>query len=254
MGKKKAPGSRVLIRDYIQVTFGIIYTLSALSRVLHRLGLKRLRPNLIPGKPPILEVQIQFIQRYKQLKLFEKIDPGIIQLFSDGMHLIHQVVPSFYWGAKGSPIVLPSNSSRQRLNILGAYSPARQELVHLTSENNCDAIQVIKFLECVVKQYSHCHSIILHLDNARYFHARQVRCWLKEHPELIINRLPAYAPNLNLIERLWRFIKEQLVHNRYYEEYKTFRAHTFRLLNKVHDFATALRSLISDNFELVGNF
>ena len=254
MGKKNFPGNRYLIRDYIQSQFGVSYSLTALSDLLHRLGLKRLRPKLIPGKPPSLEEQTKFIDQYNQLKAFEDNDPGVIQMFVDGMHLIHQVIPSYCWGEKGSPPVLQSNSSRQRLNILGAYHTGRQEFVHLTSETNCDAIQVVKFLELVTKSYMHCHSIILHLDNAPYFHAPIVQCWLTKHPEIILNRLPVYAPNLNLIERLWRFVKEQMVHNRYFEQYKTFRAHAFRLLNRIQDFTIPLQSLINDKFELIGNY
>ena len=70
-------------------------------------------------------------------------------------------------------------------------------------------------------------------------------------PKIIINALPAYAPILNLIERLWRFVKGQLVRNRYYEKYKTFRANAFRLLNHLEDYADDLKTLINDNFEIV---
>jgi len=87
--------------------------------------------------------------------------------------------------------------------------------------------------------------------NAPYFHAKIVREWLKKHPQIVINTLPAYTPNLNLIERLWRFVKGELVRNRYYEKYKTFRAKVFRLLNSLQDHTNKLKTLIADNFEVV---
>jgi transposase len=254
MGKKKSPSNRILIQDFIKESFGISYKLSSISRLLNRLNLIRLRPKLIPGKPPSVEVQEQFVKHYLELNAFEENDPGIIQMFVDGMHLVHQTVPSYCWGEKGYPPVLKTNTSRYRLNILGAYCPKNFDLVHLTSEQNCDSTQVINFLERIKQRYSECHSIILHLDNAKYFHAPNVREWLKINPQIIVNRLPAYAPNLNLIERLWRFVKDKLVRNRYYQEYKTFRAITFQLLNRISDHKEYLKTLINQKFEIIGNY
>ena len=51
---------------------------------------------------------------------------------------------------------------------------------------------------------------ILDLDNARCQHARAVQEWVevqKAHGlEFVLTFLPAYSPNLNLIERLWKFL------------------------------------------------
>lgn len=251
MGKKKAPGNRKMIQAYIQETFGIRYDESTISKLLKRLGLKRIRPKTIPGKAPGLEKQVRWVLRYFQVNEFAQMDTGILQLFGDGMHLHHQFVPTLCWGDPKEPPVFNTNSHRQRLNILGAYSLKHHHLVHHTSEENCDAQKVVTFLDKVVQTYPEHHSIILYLDNAPYFHAQPVKEWLICHPQLIIEPLPSYSPNLNLIERLWRFVKGQLVANRYYEHYKTFRALTFRLLNHLEEFDKQLDSLITENFELI---
>ncbi len=241
----------MIISNFIQESFGITYKLSSISKLLKRVGIKRMKPKLIPGKPQTVEVQQRFVSNFFMIKGFQNKDPGIVQLFVDGMHLVHQVVPSFYWGIAGNPLVFNSNSSRNRLNILGAYDPQTQCLTHLTSEKNCDAERVIEFLELVHTRYKGHHSIILHVDNAPYFRAAIVREWLKERPGIILNYLPSYSPNLNLIERLWRFVKGKLVKNRYYQKYKMFRAITFRLLNNLEQHSRELQSLISENFEII---
>ena len=211
------------------------------------MGLKRIRPQTIPGKAPNLEKQVHWVLRYFQVNEFAQNDPAVIQLFGDGMHLHHQFIPSLCWGDPKNPPVFKTNSNRQRLNILGAYSLTHHHLVHHTSEENCDEHQVFIFLAKVFQTYSN----ILYLDNAPYFHTPLVKDWLRQHPQIIIEPLPTYSPNLNLIERLWRFVKGQLVANRYYEHYKSFRAATFRLLNHTRDYADALDSLITQNFELI---
>ena len=94
-------------------------------------------------------------------------------------------------------------------------------------------------------------SIVLILDNARYFKAAAVTKWLKDHPKLSLVFLPSYSPNLNLIERFWRFVKERLVKNTYYEKYKTFRANVFRFLNHVDQYNDKLKTLMVEKFEIV---
>jgi len=142
---------------------------------------------------------------------------GTVFLFGDGMHLIHQNVPGLCWGDPKNPPVLRTNTGRQRLNILGAYNPESHSFVHLTGEQNCDAQRVIEYFTEIVKAYPQAPAIVLFLDNAKYFKAKIVTEWMEEHPQLKLEFLPPYAPNLNLIERFWRFVKEHLVKNTYYK-------------------------------------
>jgi hypothetical protein len=93
------------------------------------------------------------------------------------------------------------------------------------------------------------------IDNteAKYFKAKIVSQWLQDHPKLQIEFLPAYALNLNLIERFWRFVKERLVENTYYAKYKTFRAKAFQPLNHVDEYVDELKSLMVEKFEIINS-
>ena len=177
--------------------------------------------------------------------------PGTVLLFGDGMHLVHQNVAGLCWGDPKDPPILKTNTGRQRLNILGAYNPDTYSFIHLTGEENCDANRVIEYFERIIKIYRTAPYIILFLDNAKYFKAEVVSKWLENHPKLKIEYLPAYAPNLNLIERFWRLAKEKLVKNTYYEKYKTFRAKVFQFLNHVDEHVDELKTLMVEKFEIV---
>ena len=249
--KENLPGNRETIVAYILKTYGVPYDESSVGKLLKQLGIKKLKPKLQAGKPPPIERQVRFFLDYHQFRQFAQLDPDFVQLFVDGAHLHHQLIPTLCWGDPQDPPVLQTNTGRQRLNILGAYNAETCDFIHLTEEANWDSSQVIRFLEKLLHRYHHCHSILLHLDNAPYFHSQKVRQWLESHPQIILCPLPPYAPNLNLIERLWRFIKGHLVRNRYYEKYKTFRAQAFRLLNHVSDFESEIKQLINHKFELV---
>ena len=179
--------------------------------------------------------------------------PGTVFLFGDGMHLIHQTVPSYCWCDPLTPLVLETNTGRKRLNILGAYNPDTYGFTHLTGEENCNAERVIVFFEKILKQYYKAPEVILFLDNAKYFKAAIVQDWLEDHKKLKLKFLPSYSPNLNLIERLWRFVKDEIVKNSYCKFYKQFRAKTFVLLNNLHERIDDFKSLMVENFQIIKN-
>jgi transposase len=89
------------------------------------------------------------------------------------------------------------------------------------------------------------------VDNATYFKAKVVSEWIENNDVIELDFLPPYTPNLNLIERFWRFAKEKLVKNKYYEKYKTFRAKVFQFLNNVDQYVKELESLMVEKFEIV---
>ncbi|MBF0240128.1 MAG: IS630 family transposase [SAR324 cluster bacterium] len=241
-----------VIVEHIDDHYNITYNQDAVRKLLKRHGLKWMRPKLVPSDPPSIEEQTEFIRRFHQLQGFH--DMGVVQLFGDAMHLIHQVYSAYCWGDPTNPPVFPTNSGRQRLNILGAYETSETpRFIHYTNEENCDADAAILYLDRVLKAYPDKHSIVLYLDNASYFRAKKTQEWLGKHPKLIVQFLPPYSPNLNLIERFWRFTKRKLIHNQYYALYKTFRSHTFRLLNNISPYINELKSLINGKFEIIFN-
>ncbi len=181
----------------------------------------------------------------------ENSEPGTVFLFVDGMHLVHQNIPGFCWGDPKAPPILKTNTGRKRLNILGAYNPDSHDFVHLTGEENCNAERVIEFCEVVIKYYHNAPKIKIIVDNATYFKAKLVTEWLENNPKLEFDFLPPYSPNLNLIERFWRFAKEKLVKNKYYEKYKTFRANVFQFLNNIGQYVKELETLMVEKFEIV---
>lgn len=205
-----------------------------------------MRPKLIPNATTVEEQQ-NFVNDYYQLRSF----PDVEILFLDAMHLVHQVRSFLCWSDPKDPPVFCANSSRQRLNILGAYNPNTFEVYHHTNELNCDATKVIEFFKQILNRFPDAHSVILVLDNARYFVAREVRQWLEKHPKLICWFLPTYSPNLNLIERFWRIAKKHLVNNTYYKLYKTFRCQVFRFLNHTNNVKNEIKSMMSEKFQIL---
>ena len=64
--------------------------------------------------------------------------------------------------------------------------------------------------------------------------------------------LPAYSPNLNPIERLWKFFKKKVLYNKYYEKFKDFKAVCATFFRGIRKYRPELQTLITDNFSAVG--
>lgn len=247
--KQTHPAKIKQIKACIQEQFGVTYSVEAVRVLLHKQGLKRLRPKTQPGDPPSVEEQQEFVTQYEQMKA--ESTPGTQFLFLDGMHLVHQNQPGYCWGDPKDPPVFKTNTGRKRLNILGAYNPADSSLLHVTGEASCNGARVVELFEVIDTEHASAPEVIMFSDNAKYFYSETVREWLDAHPRLWLLPLPPYAPNLNLIERFWKFAKEHLVKNTYYKHYKTFRAEVFRLLNHVDQHVEELKTLMVEKFQII---
>jgi hypothetical protein len=101
-------------------------------------------------------------------------------------------------------------SGRKRLNILGTYSPDDYDYVDLRlTKEDITGEQFVKLLEKLLAKHPDTEKFILYLDNARYYSKPVVKEWLARHRQFRSVSLPAYSPNLNLIERLWKFLRKK---------------------------------------------
>ena len=202
---------------------------------------------MIPGKAPTETVQKDFIQQieyYSQQK-------GTVLLFFDPCHLLHNVVNARMWqprGKKGT-IIIKSNTGRKRINILGALDIEDFSVIATLTEETCDSGRIVEFLQKIKEKYPD-RKIVVVLDNARYNYAIATRAFAEEN-NINLLFLPPYAPNLNLIERLWKFTKKHLVNNTYHEDYTQFVNATDSFFNNLGDYHQELSSIFTQKFQII---
>jgi transposase len=138
-------------------------------------------------------------------------------LFADPVHQVHNNENDYCWQLKGKAHTKTAlaNTGRRRLNIIGAINPVSLKPTVMLTEENCSMEVMEAFLEEIKNQYPTATSICIILDNARYQRAYSVQ---RKAEQLNINLiyLPPYCPNLNLIERLWRYFKKKVMKNKYF--------------------------------------
>ena len=118
-------------------------------------------------------------------------------------------------------LFIKAPSGRKRFNVLGALNAVTHELTTVTNDTYINAQSFCDLLWCIARLNIGV-PITLVLDNARYQKCKIV--WeLAESLNIELLYLPPYSPNLNLIERLWKFVKKQCLYSKYYSEFKDFK-------------------------------
>lgn len=139
-------------------------------------------------------------------------------------------------------------AGRHRFNVLGALDAISHQLVTVTNDTYINAQSVCLLMQ-KLRRLTPELPIVLILDNARYQKCALVwamACDLKI--ELLY--LPAYSPNLNLIERLWKFVKKKCLYSIYYADFDTFSKAISTCLDHTHDtYKGELDSLLTLNFQ-----
>ncbi len=145
---------------------------------------------------------------------------------------------------------MPSNSGRERLTVIGAIGVENFKPTILTTTDNCDGQMMTVFLGEIRKDYPEAQTIYIFLDNAKYNHSNLVTAEAKQLGiELLF--LPPYSPNLNLIERLWKFMKKKVKANKYYKTFVEFTSAIHDFFKNIAQYKPELEKLLTLNFEII---
>ena len=139
-------------------------------------------------------------------------------LFVDAAHFVYGPFLAYVWCLVR--LFVPGPSGRKRYNVLAALNAVTHEVIRVTNHGYVNALSVCELLEKVASAGPP-GRVTLVMDNARY----QRRELVKQEAERLgieLLFLPAYSPNLNLIERLWKFVKKEVLGARSLDTYDAF--------------------------------
>ena len=149
-------------------------------------------------------------------------------------------------------VFVKAAAGRQRLNVLGAWNAVTHELVSVINTGTVNADTMCELLRKIAALHL-IGPITLVLDNAKYQHAAAVKA-LAQELGIHLEFLPGYSPNLNLIERLWKFLKRRALYGRYHPDFTSFRTAIeteIEQLTTTHN--SAIASLMTLNFQTFEN-
>ena len=229
-----------------------IATLTGLQRgptqvrqFLKALGMKPRKVGQIPAKADVT-AQEDFKTEQLEPRLEEAQSGQRVVFFMDAAHFVFAPFLGLVWCFERLFVKAPSG--RQRLNILAALHATTREifavknLTYITSETVCELLRLLAGAHPGVP-------LTIVLDNARYQRCTLVQS-LAQRLGIELLFLPAYSPNLNLIERLWKFVKKQCLYSKYYADHLSFQQAIIECIEQApNKHKEALASLLTLKFQ-----
>lgn len=238
---------------YVKAIFSVTYTIHGMRNWLQRHGFSYKKPAVVPGKANEKQ-QREWIAEYEKLRATLPLNETIC--FIDGVHPTHNVQLTYGWIKKGVRKEIPANSGRSRLNLSGGVDVISYKVI-VQADQTLNADATISFFQKVEAAYPEKSKIHVFCDNARYYKNKLVQGYL-ESSKIMLHFLPPYSPNLNPIERLWKWMKERIIYNTYYSEFDDFKTAIlgfFTLLpclDPESELGQCFRSRVRDKFRPIG--
>jgi transposase len=196
--------------------------------------------------PEHVREQREFLNAELQPRLDEAIAGRGHVLFVDAAHFVYGTFLCCLWSV--ARVFVRAASGRQRFNVLGAWDALTRELLTITNTTVVNTDTMCELLRAVA-QRGLIGPVTLVLDNARYQRNAVVKA-LAADLGIGLLFLPSYSPNLNLIERLWKFTKRRALYGRYHPTFADFRAAIQKTLDGIPTtYAEELKTLMTLNFQ-----
>ena len=214
-------------------------------RIMKRLGMAYRKTAAIPGKADP-QLQLQFLQDELLPRLEEAREGKRRVFFVDAAHFVLGTFLGMIWCL--SRLFVRGGSGRQRYSILGAVETRDHDFVSVRTEGSVNSQSLCELIEAISLKYPG-EPITLVMDNARYQHnpvvkERAIACGI----ELLF--LPAYSPNLNLIERVWRLVRGRALRNKYFPDFVSFKQAIDSFIDSLCGTnRSLLKSIVTENFQ-----
>ena len=241
------------IRHWIQATFAVTYSSSGVKELLKRLGVTyhKVTGFLWKADPDKQHAFVKRVARH-QREAKRRGAPRTRRYYVDACHPVWGLDLVFCcWLLLGQRLLVGMGSGRKRLNILGGYCPDDHEYVdYRLTRDNINGEQFINFMRLLRALHPETEKFILYVDGAKYYRSAAVKAWLKRHPEFHLSRIPAYSPNVNLIERMWKFLRAKAL-SRWHKTFADMQAAVSEVLDHLEDYRGELQTLMTEKFHII---
>ncbi len=236
------------LQTWLAETYEVVYSRSGLTDLLHRLGFTYKLTTPVPCQADA-GAQADFLQELAVLEAHVERGEAVLY-YADAAHPTHNTRCTRAWCAVGEERPLLTVSGRERVNLnaaLNAFEPTQV----LLDETDCVNAQSTKRLyEQLLAAHPDKARIYVVCDNARYYKNKELREWLADK-SIVQVFLPPYSPNLNLIERLWKYLRQKIINSTFYRTKGEFRQAVQGFFTRLPEFGQDLASLLTRKYHIL---
>nr|WP_235727031.1 IS630 family transposase [Hymenobacter siberiensis] len=236
------------IADWLAATYGVRYSVSGLTDVLHRLGFSYKLTTAVPCQADAA-AQTAFLTD-TLVPLLEAAAAGdAVVYFADAAHPTHNTRATHVWTETGKERPLLTVSGRERVNLNAALNAHCPTQVHLDETDCVNAQSTQRLYEKLLAAHPQGPVHVI-CDNARYYKNKALNAWLTDK-RLLQVFLPPYSPNLNLIERLWKFLRQKIINTSFYRTKGQFKTAVLDFFDRLDEFGPELASRMRLKFHVL---
>jgi transposase len=182
------------------------------------------------------------------LPLIEFAKKNLIELFFlDAAHFVMGGFSGRVWSQVRR--FVKTASGRKRYNVLGSLNFISKKVETVCNNTYITSEQLVEMFEKLVTICSIPIHIVL--DNAAYQRCKFVQDAAKRLG-ITLHYLPTYSPNLNLIERVWKFVKGKVLNAEYFETFEIFCEKVNNCVDTLHTISIKdMTTLITENFHII---
>ncbi len=202
-----------LMCHHLWTRFGIIVCLETV-----RLWFVRLGYSLIFPRYQLLEANQEEVEKAKReiAELLEQAKRGeIILIFMD--ESTFKMLPTLtrIWAKKGSKPMIPTYDDKSKIVITGGTNPVVGK-THFRLSPSDSKEYILEFLKQIRRNYPGLDIVIV-LDNDSSHKAKIVKKYVTQDQKMRLKYLPSYAPQLNIQENIWKWLRKRVTHNYLFE-------------------------------------
>lgn len=219
------------VYQFIMTLFAVAYSVKYLPTLLKKIGLSfhKAMHYLVKKNE---QKRAEWIKERLPKIYAEHIQEGWRVFFQDEVGFQTEGTLAYSWGPKGVAIEIKNKGRHGRVNLMGVYEVGSGEFFYRMTFFKINALRFKRFL-CCLKRAFKTDKIIIIADNASFHKAKWFTQWWKSLNWLRIEFLPAYSPDFNPIERLWKWIKQKYTHNKCWASKKELRIHLEKKLKEM---------------------
>jgi len=179
----------------------------------------------------------------------KKINEGWRIFYQDEVGFQTEGTLGYTWGLKGEKTEIKNYGRHGRMNLIGAFELGTGIFYGVLTSFKVNAVRFRRFI-CHLKREMRTEKILLICDNASFHKAKWLTQWVENNKTwLQLEFLPPYSPDFNPIERLWRWMKTEFLHNRCWRTKNDLKKYLKGIYDKISLYADSMKSLMKKENE-----
>src|ERR671931_2070551 len=217
-----------MVQDLIQRHFGVAYHPHYIATLLKNLGFSYQKARFVSDH--LHEAKRLEWRHTRWPKMLRQAQQRkALLLFGDEASFAQWGSLSYTWAPTGEQPEVRTSGKRKGYKVFGLIDYFSGQFFYKAHEGRFHAESYAAFLLDVLSQTRR-HVVVIQ-DGARYHTSQAMSAFFKAHKaRLTIEQLPSYSPDFNPIEHLWKKVKKEATHLKYFPDFAQLRAEVGRAL------------------------